>query len=292
VDEGGRTLRHQQERWDAKLGAAELWVSLPRVEPGRRDNTLIMYWGNPLAVSVSSGPLVFGGLSCDLHMDPASDGFISHLQDASGKQNPGDVANRPASVVAAAPTEGIAGVGLMLDGIAQYVSLTVPTQSPQSFTLSLWLQTTSSVPALVADFASRVSGSNRLDRTLRMDAQGRLSFGVQRGSGLTTVSSLTGYNDGAWHHVAARSGEHGQYLFVDGEPIADDPGHGGATNGTGTWYFGANPPASGGGVPSECFSGRLDELQLIVDSEPSDDWIKLSYATQAPSTTVVRFEPL
>jgi hypothetical protein len=296
LDPAGRTLAHQTERWDATQGLAELWVAVPRIEPNRQDNVVLMYWGNPLAPSLSSAPAVFDHLTCALHMDAASDGIAAHLQDASGHGNTGNLPNRlPGLSANATQVEGIAGAGLGLDGNRDYLVLMLGAQSPQRFAVSLWFRAAGTAAATLAEFASRVSGGGvRLDRTIRMDERGLLSFGVLRTTtGLVTASSLTGYRDGYWHHLVARSGDNGQTLFVDGEPIADNPSRSGSTNNTGGWYVGADPPPAGSGaLPSNCFAGTIDELQLFADSEPSDDWIKLSYATQRPGATVLSIQAL
>jgi hypothetical protein len=296
VDPSGRSLSHEVERWDGDSGVAALWVLVPRIEGDSRNNSVLMYWGNSLAVPTSSGPSVFGAFACVLHMGGAPDGVSSHLGDSSGQGNIGLVQNPTADALSA---DGIAGLGLALDGRSTYLATNVASTSPPPFSVSLWLKTTSSTHAGIAGFASKASGNDvKFDRAIEMDESGRLAFGVLNGGHLLTVSTLTGYNDGAWHLIVARLSSGGQYLFVDGEPVADDPTHSGEDSYNGYWRFGEEPlpsppPATtDAAVPTgNFFSGALDEIRVTTD-EPSDARIKLAYATQRPGTNAVSYQPV
>ncbi len=291
VDSGGASLHHEIEHWDDEKYVAEVWVLVPRIEGDSDDNFVLMYWGDPLAAPVSSGPSVFGAFACVLHMMEDADGQAAHLGDSSGQANTGLVQNLPAGAVHA---DGIAGPGLALGGDGAYLATAKRVLSPQTFSISLWFKTTGTTRAGIAGFASRQLGSDPLfDRAIWIDERGRLSFSVLLGDARATVSSLTGYNDGAWHLVVARFSDSGQYLMVDGESIADDPTSSGGETYNRYWRFGEEPlsssPAVGidASVPAgNFFSGTLDEIRITND-EPSDAWIKLAYATQRPGATTV-----
>jgi hypothetical protein len=295
LDTDGKALSHEIERWDAQRELAELWVLLPRVESASKDNVVHMYWGNSLAAPVSAGSEVFGDLACALHMVRDSDGIASHLQDSSGRAN---TALMQGSSTAATQPDGVSGLAIGLDGSSGYLATSTVTRSPQTFSLSVWLKTTGTPPAAIAGFADKQTGSVlQFDRAISMDDRGRLSFGVLRGSTLTTVASLTSYSDGAWHHVVARLSDGGQYLFVDGESIADDPTSSGANDYIGFWRFGEDPlialtaTHSAGATMGNLFAGVLDEIRIAISAQ-SDAWIKLAYATQRPDTTVVSYQAL
>jgi hypothetical protein len=294
VDRAGIGLSHEIERWNQTASLGEVWVLVPRIEAGQKDNHILMYWGNPQAAATSSGPAVFGDLLCALHMGDAAGGIEGHLQDASGQGNSVDFERQPAGPT---PTEGAAGPGLLLAGTRAYLGTWTLRMSPSTFAISLWLNTTSTAPAGIAGFVDK--DHLRFAPAIWMDERGRLSFGVQRTTGgMVKVSSLTGYNDGAWHHVVARFSNNGQYLFVDGEAIADDPTRSGTTSVNGSWCFGQDPVAvsqAGKGDAASrvasSYAGSLDEIRLAT-SAPSDAWIKLAHATQRPDVTAVRYQHL
>ncbi|MBN2576049.1 MAG: DUF2341 domain-containing protein [Deltaproteobacteria bacterium] len=294
VNAAGHGLAHEIERWDADGKLANLWVLVPRIEGDTPDNAVFMYWGNPLAAPADSGPSVFGGFACVLHMGESDDGIATHLADSSGHGNTGLLQSAPDDPT---PTEGMAGPALLLDGDGAYLATTIRSMSPQTFTVSLWLRTTSAIRGGLAGFASKQSaGDARFDRAVWMDENGRLAFGILRGSSFSAVASVTGYNDGAWHQVVARFSDNGHYLFVDGESVADDPTVSSAESFYGYWRFGQEPLAAPS-APSDadaaildgnCFAGALDEIRINTD-ETSEAWIKLAYATQRPGANAVVF---
>ena len=114
-----------------------------------------------------------------------------------------------------------------VDGAAR-TSQTVPT-SPTAFSVEGWVRTTSSDGGVIAQFADAADPNGLTDRTMYVDAEGRLSFGV---SGVTfvpqpaltyrTVRSTDRVDDGQWHHVVGAVGTAGTTLYVDGVQVAND----------------------------------------------------------------------
>lgn len=294
VDAAGHNLAYEIERWDADHNFAELWILVPRIDGDTRDNTVFMYWGNPLAAPQASGASVFESFACVLHMSDSDDDIATHLADSSGHGNTGLLQSTPGEMTR---TEGMAGPGLALDGLGTYLATTARSMSPQTFTVSLWLRTASAVRGGLAAFASKQLGSEaRFDRAIWMDENGRLAFGILRGSSLTAVASVTGYSDGTWHQVVARFSGSGHYLFIDGESAADDPTVNSAESFYGYWRFGQEPPDAPS-APSDVdaavptgnyFAGTLDEIR-VTTRETGEAWIKLAYATQRPGANAVGF---
>jgi hypothetical protein len=126
-----------------------------------------------------------------------------------------------------------------------------------------------------------------------MDASGRISFAVMRAAKYAVISTPGSYNDDYWHFLTARLSNSGQFLFVDGEPIAGDTTTTSANANAGTWLFGDAPvtrfPAATPAMPtatSSFVSGTIDEVR-IATNEQSDASIRLSFATQLfPSPAV------
>jgi Uncharacterized conserved protein len=291
LDASGNNLGYEIERWDAEKAVAELWVLVPRITGDSRNNFVSMYWGNPLSATTSFGPSVFGGSSCVFHMGEDTNISATQIEDDSGQDNTGLVLGTPGTDPRG---DGIIGSGLALDGKSTYLATLLQQAPPQRVTISLWLKTTSTTGGGIAGFASKPSGNDVLfDRSIAMDSSGRLSFAVLHGSAPATVTSLASYDDGQWHFIVARFSSSGQYLFVDGDSVADDPTMTGADSYEGYWRFGEEPTTAPSAVAPDAavstgdfISGSIDETRVTTD-ETSDAWIKLSYATQRPGAAAV-----
>ena len=69
----GAPLAYEIERWDARAGAAEVWVRVPRIQGASRQ-PLTLRWGNPSARSASDAAAVFNpgnGYAKVWHLDGA-----------------------------------------------------------------------------------------------------------------------------------------------------------------------------------------------------------------------------
>jgi hypothetical protein len=124
-----------------------------------------------------------------------------------------------------------------------------------------------------------------------MNSDGTLSFSVLLQNARVGVTSPTSYDDHAWHFVTARLSALGQYLFVDGESVAENPTLTSADRSQDSvWRFGQLPGATAAGEPSAYFGGVLDEIR-VSGNEESAAWIKLAYATQRPGSSAVTYLP-
>jgi hypothetical protein len=282
ADTSGNNLNYQIERWDDKNAVAEMWVLVPRITGNSRSNIILMYWGNSLAPPTSSGPSVFADNSLVFHM--SEDPSTTQIQDDSGQGNSGLMQNQTQPAMNG---DGIAGNGLALDGTSGFLATTLRLTAPQPVAISLWLKTHGSTSGGVAGFANKQSGNDvDYDRAIEMDSQGRLSFSILRDGVLSTVSSLESYSDDQWHFIVAQLSSSGQYLFVDGEAVADDPATTSADTYLGFWRFGESPATEDN--TGDFISGSLDEARITI-ALLSDAWIKLAYATQRPDATAVRY---
>jgi biopolymer transport protein ExbB len=282
VDTLGNNLNYEIERWDDKNAVAEVWVLVPRIAGNSRSNVILMFWGNTLATPTSSGTSVFADNSLVFHM--SEDPSTTQIQDDSGQGNTGFVQNQAQPGMNG---DGIAGNGLTLDGTNSFLSTSLRLTAPQPVAISLWLKTHGSTSGGVAGFANKQSGNNvDYDRAIEMDSQGRLSFSILHDGVLSTVSSLESYSDDQWHFIVAQLSSSGQYLFVDGEAVADDPATTNADTYLGFWRFGEAPATEDSA--GDFFSGSLDEARITL-APLSDAWIKLAYATQRPDATAVRY---
>ncbi|QNG37268.1 PKD domain-containing protein [Geodermatophilaceae bacterium NBWT11] len=136
------------------------------------------------------------------------------------------------------------------------------TVAPDTFSLELWFNTTTTEGGRLAGFGNAANGDNgSYDRHLYLDRLGVLRFGVYPGS-VQTVSSPSALNDGRWHHVVAELSPAGQVLYVDGVRVGANSR---ATTGqpyTGFWQVGGGN--MGGWLGSDDFeyTGQLAQVAV------------------------------
>ncbi|MGY2130532.1 PKD domain-containing protein, partial [Blastococcus sp. SYSU DS0617] len=179
------------------------------------------------------------------------------------------------------------------DGSAAGVARTGRTvDTPDAaFSVEAWVRTTSTDGGVVAQFADPDDPNGLTDRTMYVDADGRLSFGV---SGVTftpramltyrTVRSTGPVNDGQWHHVVATLDAAGTTLFVDGEQVAADstmtrPN----PYGEGTlWGLGSGSLTGWPDAPaSTSLAGSIDEVAIYPTALPAERVAAHAAAAQA-----------
>jgi hypothetical protein len=217
------------------------------------------------------------------------------ISDASGQGHDGLVASNSGIEFSGG---GIVGSGLVLDGSSTFLTTSTQFPAEQVFSISLWLNSASLTGGGIAAFSSNPSDNTApFGRIIWMDASGRISFAVMRGTEYAVISTPGSYNNDCWHFLTARLSNSGQFLFVDGEPIAGDTTTTSADAYAGTWLFGDAPvtrfPAATPAMPpagGNFISGTIDEVR-IATSEQSDASIKLSFATQLFPSTAVSYLP-
>jgi len=135
-----------------------------------------------------------------------------------------------------------------LDGVDDYISSPLAVTNPTTYSLEIWLRTTTG-GGLVLGFRREGGSGNDNDRMIYLSDNGQLNFGVEPTTGAyRTVSSAAGYADNGWHHVVATQGSGGIVLYVDGARVGSDTAATTAYNASGTWRMGRGQTA---GWPSE-----------------------------------------
>ncbi|WP_210506416.1 LamG-like jellyroll fold domain-containing protein [Naasia sp. SYSU D00057] len=131
------------------------------------------------------------------------------------------------------------------------------TAGPQTFAVEAWFKTTSTTGGKIVGFGDGITAlSGQYDRHIYMDADGRVSFGVWTGSA-STISTVSAYNDGAWHHVVGNLSSAGQELWVDGNRIGTT-GTTSAQQYNGHWHIGGDSTWAG----DAHFDGTIDEVAV------------------------------
>ena len=139
--------------------------------------------------------------------------------DSTGKPNGGD------DYVSATGQGGQIPAGQEFDGLDDYVDAGTDTSLDMGsgdFTLSAWIQTTSTTTPMIAGKGGNNAGGIRYD--LRVGPLGELRIIIDDNvTKADLTSAVTGYNDGAWHHlVGVRDGTNLR-LYVDGTADTNSP---------------------------------------------------------------------
>lgn len=294
----GRHLPYEIERWAPLEGKAEIWIRADTLLGKDSVQFLKMYWNRPGAGGRSDGSAVFdtgAGYQGVWHLDRDPAEPEAGFRDASGQGNHA----RGERLDSAGQSSGAIHLAQDLDGQTQSIQTSKAFEGPQEFTLSLWFRTLTTAGGRLAGFGSHQQGASRyFDRHVWMDNQGLIHFGVFPGPDTAVdpgirriLSSSRACNDGAWHHVAARLSQAGQFLFLDGVPIASDVSTRNASHYPGFWRFGYDNLVTWEHRPSsDRFRGVLDEIR-VTRRPASDAWLRLAFETQKPGSTVVAILP-
>jgi hypothetical protein len=277
--ENGAPIPFEVERWDADAQHAEVWVRIDTVFGNDSTQSLLMYWGNELAVASAGSRSVFD----------TSAGFLGvwHLGDkgtdaTQGKNN--------AVVCTPRDTVGMIGLGKKFSGKD---SIKIPTMfgMPQVVTLSAWARLDSVVSgAKGAEIVSIADGC-----LLRMDDTEADTFGVSGSFHLEGETSFHHVCSGrflentGWHHcvVAFDCRSKVQTLYIDGAMS-------GRTTVADTMDYSEVGVATligihGNGKASYQFIGVIDEVR-IRGMVVSEDVVKLEYMNQKTDDALVKFD--
>ncbi|MBC3437563.1 DUF2341 domain-containing protein [Pseudomonas sp. BW16M2] len=233
-------LNHHVEQFDPLMGMALIWVDVPRIEAGQRQD-LWMYYGNPKAQAPVGQPSFDADYTVLYHFDGAT------ARDASpyGNQLQGPTVS----------VDGVIGRAIQLGGQGLQLPASASLQLPvgAAFTFSTWLRQDQAVGEQLL-LARREAGHSLL---LGL-AQGVPFVEVdgQRASANQAVSA------GQWQHLAL-VGEGGNLsLLLEGQPVARLAVSLAAFSGA--IGVGGDLPAAEGEVASHfaSFVGALDELRL------------------------------
>jgi biopolymer transport protein ExbB len=283
-------LKHHVEKYDSLLGEALVWVSVPELRPGTK-NDIWLYYGNQKAPAVVDAKGTY---------DPDTL-LVYHFNDrGTPAQDITAWANSAQNAVPAADG-AIIGQGARLDGqtaIALPGSPSLVLAEGGELTWSIWVKMTAPQPGAV--LFSRTEGANGL--TVGLD--NGVAF-VEVASGGNTQRSTGGaaIAAGGWHQVAftAKGGQIA--LYVDGSqtatlaaslptmtgaaqlgaaaaPAAAPAADAAAAPAAGDAAQMPTPAAAPAGAAAG-FAGDVDEFQIAKVARPSG-FIKLEAIGQGP----------
>jgi biopolymer transport protein ExbB len=257
-------LRHHLEKYDALLGEALVWVGVPEVKPGTR-NEIWLYWRNPKAVTAEDAKGTF---------DPATV-LVFHFAERNQPPRDSTTWGNQASTAGTSADGALIGRGLKLDGSSSVIIPAGPSLAwldGSRITWSAWVRPAEAEASGVV-FA-RHDGSN----TFAVGFEGGKPYvEIDRGKGAQRSVSAAALPANGWHHLAVTVAE-ATTLHVDGAPVANLGAALPALNTAATiGGAGASRAADPGGkgtkgappAPLAGFKGDLDELQISKVARPA-----------------------
>jgi biopolymer transport protein ExbB len=198
-------LKYHVEKYDALLGEALIWVSVPNMQPGAKSD-IWLYYGNKKAVTASDPKGTYSSETALVYHftergTPAQDSSVW----ANGAQSTGQAADG-----------SLIGTGLRLDGLTP---LTVPATASLTFgqdgqlTWSAWIK-----PAALqrnAAIYSRRENGNAL--VIGLDDGAPFVEITVNGSAQRSAAGAP-VAPGGWHHVALVATPGLVTLYLDGNP--------------------------------------------------------------------------
>ena len=172
------------------------------------------------------------------------------------------------------------GTSVQLGGLFDRIIEGGPTRSaPMSFTVELWFKTTQS-GKLIGFESTRDLVSSRFDRTVHIDASGRVVYGAWTPETTKIVRTPRSYADGAWHHLAvgvsSTSTSSSARIYVDGLKVAEGPATVPSSY-AGWWRVGFGTMPNRADVPIATLNGQLDTV-AVFDHEVSPGRINVHYS--------------
>ncbi|AZD22101.1 MotA/TolQ/ExbB proton channel family protein [Pseudomonas chlororaphis subsp. aurantiaca] len=263
-------FNHQIESFDPLMGMALVWVDVPNVEGGQRQD-IWMYYGNQKAPASANGQLTFDPNYIALyHFDgangtPAKDttAYANHAQNATG-----------------ASIDGVIGRALQFNGqpLLLPASPSLQHSADGAFTFSAWLR------------LDQASGEQLL--LARREGASSLLIGVNQGVPFVEVDgqravSTQPLNPGQWQHLALTAQGSQLALWVNGRESARLAVALPAFNSV--LAIGADLPPAAGAETSALlpFNGAIDELRLSKVARPAGLLLADAAAQGAESKLVV-----
>lgn len=239
-------LNHQIESFDALMGMALIWVDVPNVEGGQRQD-IWMYYGNQKAPATGNGQLTF---------DPNYTALY-HFDGATGTPAKDTTAyGNTAQSATGAAIDGVVGRALQFSGqpLLLPASPSLQHNAGSAFTFSAWLR------------LDQASGEQLI--LARREGANSLLIGANQGVPFVEIDgqravATQALNPGQWQHVALTAEGSKVTLFINGREAATLALAMPAFNSV--MAIGADVHEG----PFQPFVGAIDELRLSKVSRPA-----------------------
>ncbi|NVZ24494.1 DUF2341 domain-containing protein [Pseudomonas gingeri] len=250
-------LNYQIESFDPLMGMALIWVDVPKIDGGQRQD-IWMYYGNQKAPATSNGQLAFEpNYTAVYHFDGAvatpprdATAFSNNAQNATGSR-----------------IDGVIGAALQFGGqpLMLPASPSLQYAAGGAFTLSAWVR------------LDQASGEQLL--MARREGTHAFLLGTSQGTPFVEINgqravSTQALNPGQWQHLALTAQGSKVSLFVNGRETATLAQEVPAFNsliaiGGDVPPVAAADPAAPASSAFQAFNGAIDELRLSKVVRPA-----------------------
>ena len=239
-------LNHQVESFDALMGMALVWIDVPKVEGGQRQD-IWMYYGNQKAAATGNGQLTF---------DP-NHTALYHFDGATGTPAKDTTAyGNTAQSATGASIDGVIGRALQFSGqpLLLPASPSLQHNAGSAFTFSAWLK------------LDQANGEQLV--LARREGEHSLLVGLNQGMPFVEIDgqravSTQALNPGQWQHLALTAEGSKVSLYLNGREAASLAVAMPAFN---------SVMAMGADVSTSAylpFAGAIDELRLSKVARPA-----------------------
>jgi len=294
----GKPLFHEIELWDKTRARADIWVLVDSILGDNSTQSIILYWGNPDAVSLPNDKTVFdttAGFQGVWHLDDISDSGT--FFDATTNKYHG-VSPDTAQPLA---TEGVIGYCRAFDGVDDFISMPNTSDSKLNFpekgnyTVSAWvrLDTLDEEPHLIV-----AKGFTQYFLRFTYFPSDSPSWEFSEFSDTRTWQACTSSaSSGQWTLVTGVREGNRQLLYCNGvladstpNSYPNDSFTRDLSNDLSVGKFLTAVEVHGVVSKSHCFfKGSIDEIR-IENCGRDSDWIKLCFMNQNPENTLVNFK--
>ena len=285
----GFPLPYEIERWDTAARQAVIWVKVDTVRGNDSTQSIIMYWGNPVAPDNSNSAAVFdtaGGFQGVWHLSDASEDSV---RDATVNGYHGVSPDTASPSI----TEGDVGNCREFDGTSEFITMpntaTGKLDFPQNgtYSVSAWVMADTFV-----DLQQTLVSKGRFQYFLWIDSTSWEFWELQDQNGWEVSEQqatlkqwvlLTGVRNGAR-----------QYLYVNGVYVDSLflITNAAPRNTEGDLNFGRAHELENASEPysNPCyFRGKIDEVRISSVSRNAD-WIKLCFMNQRVDDRLIQFK--
>lgn len=252
-------LKFHIEKFDGLNELAQVWVQLPKLNPGQKNDFIWLYYGNAAAAAGDDAKGTYDAVQ----------GAVYHFgQNETLPQDTTANANHAVRSTARPGASGLIAGGLTFDGAGELALPAKPSlqAGASGLTLSFWFKPADLADATLWQPASGSGGLRLLLRGGKLQAQ----------SGAVTATAAAPVAAGAWQHVALVVKE-GVAIYVGGNEVARATGSLAADAGVET-IFGRG------------WKGELDELEIATAAR-SADWIKAAAQSQGSDQKLIVYGP-